>query len=180
MNEALPRGVSRRKYVRGVGKRQFSCHRGKLFFVSRLRVAGRLHLFGYYRTADEAGRAYDEALYLLSDENVVPWYLRFNDELTFLDPTGEQLRPKHEIEFRMPLVASWWERTFSDANKRVACRSYYTALGISLERARVVCAPRRSSRAKNTKGVRRGPYNPRLSRVHKELATLHNWTDYEI
>jgi hypothetical protein len=176
MNEDMPRGVYRRKYKRkgygpGSGRlRLWTCHRARFPYVVQLRIGGKLHTIGYFKTADEAGRAYDEALYLLTDAEIVPWYLRFNSELDFLDSSGEKLRPKHELQFTSDKVDAWWLRTFDDPAKRAAVRAYYTALGISLARELQACAPRRCSKL-NLKGVRRGPYNPRLANVLRDRNT---------
>lgn len=180
----LPNGVfSRPKYRPRPGAKYRASSRStcrplrKLHFTVRLRVAGKLQFIGNFETVEIAARAHDEALYLLSNAELVPWYLRFNDACSFT--VGSQLMTRDLVSITNDKVLTWFDKQFGSAQQRNATRAYYASKNIPLNREQTTpnpqLAPRsepelvrsREYRGKRGKGSRgpRGPYGPRVAKA---------------
>lgn len=118
----LPHGVCwiapdrRRKVVLATGthalRRQRTCGWRKFFYRAQVSVGGKIYHIGNYRDIEAAARAYDEALFLLSDAQLVPWYFRFNDEDSFT--VGSQLVNRSLVTIS-PEIEAWFCRFIGDS-----------------------------------------------------------------
>lgn len=167
MRTELPLGVyaiHRKRVSSGLRMNAGTKHRRKKNFAAKIKVAGKLYHIANFQFEEEAARAYDEALFLLTHSKLVPCYLRFNDPTEFTTPSGLQLLERVQVNFTCPLVAEFWSKHFDDALKRVAVRRYYEARNIPLTHEHLKPNPRRSCSVARERGVRRGPYAPRLKK----------------